>query len=1093
MARTRAYLLAIATALALLGWPVSAAADTFTGTLNVLWGDPDTLGHGGAKAYVLATPDGRYWDVSMPASTNFLSMLPLDRRPVVVTGTLTGHTIAADSLVLASGAPPAPSLAVTGSKKTLFLLLKFASDVAAGRPDPRPASFYLDLTNPDLPPAGSNVLMTLNGFFKKTSNNLFSWEAEVGGVGGVGGTAWITLPQNQSAYVGCSTPTFNVCIDFDRLNRDAVAAATAQGIDLTPYHTINFVFSNELDEYPWSGSITVGAMTYGATWFSPRYQEAMNYSHHLGHSLGLTHSGWVHHSYDNRWDLMGGAGPSTYLPCGSYVRFVNPEVLRCFDVYNGYMMPQRALLGWIPAGNQVTVPANGKATATIEAGAFPLSGAAKMITLCLQGYSCSGTGPSTRYVTLEARVKDTSAGPSLDSAFIQGVLMNDVWFGRPDPRKSCYPSDPGGWMQPIDPTPYDLTYEGTCIVPRGPGLGNAVLTPGESLKLWPFDIKVTVDTRAGNTFTVSVHRFTPAGDFDTDWRHDFTVYTANGEWAVNKSAGGYGSSPTTIVANVGGPGFVPVIGDFDGDGRQDPAFYNPTTGQWRARESSTNFTTTFSANWGGVGYLAVPGDYDGDGKTDPAVYVQKTGQWYILKSNAGYTTSMNVSLGGAGYTAVSGRDFDGDLESDVAVYSASTGYWHILESSSGYTTARNVRWWCVGCVLVPGDYDGDEKDDLGLYRRATGDWLVLKSTTGFTSSLSARLGGPGYDPVPGNYDYDNKYDLAVVERSTGKWSISSSQTSYGSSYTYNSWSAAADTVVSSAIVPVGANDTTRASDFENDVVSDLTVYNASTGFWHTLTSASGFTAAINRSWGGPGYTPVAGDFDGDGRTDYGAYVAATGAWTVLLSGEGYTTALNRTLGASSRPVAGDYDGDRKTDIAVYDESTGSWNVLKSSTNFTNTSSLNWGGAGYTPAPGDYDGDGQADLGVYQQSTGIWYVLLSSANYTTSMSRTAGGPGYVEVAGDYDGDGRTDFVVYNTTSGLWHGLKSGNAYLTELNVTWGGTGSTPVKGDYDGDGRIDLAVYTSSGDWLIRLSGSGYTTTVTRNWGGAGYAPVPMYQ
>jgi hypothetical protein len=51
--------------------------------------------------------------------------------------------------------------------------------------------------------------------------------------------------------------------------------------------------------------------------------------------------------------------------------------------------------------------------------------------------------------------------------------------------------------------------------------------------------------------------------------------------------------------------------------------------------------------------LPVPGDYDGDGKTDPAVYFPATGKWWILYSSTGYTTNSGpVSWGGGTATPI---------------------------------------------------------------------------------------------------------------------------------------------------------------------------------------------------------------------------------------------------------------------------------------------------------------------------------------------------------------------------------------------------------------------------------------------------------
>ena len=57
--------------------------------------------------------------------------------------------------------------------------MKFSDDAAV----PHPPTFYTDMTNPDTPPGGSPFPSTLNGFFKKTSYNQFSWTASVGGAG----------------------------------------------------------------------------------------------------------------------------------------------------------------------------------------------------------------------------------------------------------------------------------------------------------------------------------------------------------------------------------------------------------------------------------------------------------------------------------------------------------------------------------------------------------------------------------------------------------------------------------------------------------------------------------------------------------------------------------------------------------------------------------------------------------------------------------------------------------------------------------------------------------------------------------------------
>lgn len=87
-------------------------------------------------------------------------------------------------------------------------------------------------------------------------------------------------------------------------------------------------------------------------------------------------------------------------------------------------------------------------------------------------------------------------------------------------------------------------------------------------------------------------------------------------------------SPRTIAWGTAGD--IPVPGDYDGDGRMDPAVYRPSTGNWYVLLSKSEYQRYATWGWGDVGDVQVPGDYSGLGRMEIAVYRPTTGEWLIM-------------------------------------------------------------------------------------------------------------------------------------------------------------------------------------------------------------------------------------------------------------------------------------------------------------------------------------------------------------------------------------------------------------------------------------------------------------------------------
>jgi hypothetical protein len=581
---------------------------------------------------------------------------------------------------------------------------------------------------------------------------------------------------------------------------------------------------------------------------------------------------------------------------------------------------------------------------------------------------------------------------------------------------------------------------------------------------------------------------TRATDFDGDGRSDLTTYRpSNGTWYVLESKANF--TTPQIWIPWGNSTDLPTPGDYDGDGKTDAAFFRPSTGQWQILLSSSGFTTSRVVTLGSPGDLPVPGDYDGDGKTDVAIYRPATGLWQIIQSST--NTTVSVSWGMWTDIPVPG-DYDGDGRTDLAVYRPSLGQWRILNSGTGTTSI--VAWGVASDIPVPADYDGDGRIDIAIYRVSTGEWQIIQSATG--TSRTVHWGGSPVDlPVPGDYDGDGKADLATYRG--GRWFVLESHSNYTTQWNL-AWGASTDRPGPNVVLPnmlaVRAKprltDTTRASDFDGDGVSDVAVYRPATGTWLISSSLSNFTSTITHLWGTSTDVPVPGDYDGDGKTDPAFYRPSTGEWQVLLSGSNYTTSMTLVCGITGDiPVPGDYDGDGQTDVALYRPSTGEWRILTSNSGYTAQITRTWGTTTDKPLPGDYDGDGKTDFAFFRPSTRQWNVLFSASGYTTSVAITWGVSTDIFVPGDYDGDGKTDMVTYRPSTGTWYILTAQSNFTSQIWRVWGPHGSTPVVGDFDGDGKADLAIDTPAG-WQILLSGSNYTTSYSLSLGGSSDVPIP---
>ncbi|HVV60943.1 MAG TPA: hypothetical protein VHD14_04200 [Pseudolabrys sp.] len=502
----RAAALIIATAIFAFNVASAQTTTRFVGVLTAVWGDPKPGGSGGTVRFRLTLPDGTTHPLQLGSAqqseaTQYVGKSVTVEGSEASSGALGPSTIIVNQIAPSAqpnNAPMQPQ-AVTGTRKALFLLLKYKGDTQ----EPHVISFYTGLTNPLTPAASTHTPTTINGFFNAVSYGKLKFAAVVGG------NKWFTLPRTKTQYAPCNN--FNSsCANIDLIAQDALNLAVAAGINITAYSSINFVLNNDLDCCAWGGSTTYNGKTYSATWEPPWAQHAETYVHELGHSIGLPHSGWRYYAYDSPWDIMSMHNQLNVMNCGSYTSINDGnkvDTIGCPEPGSGYIMAHKNYLGWLPAANQVTINAKGSKTVNLISGALGLGRTIQLITICLPNIAC--TGASAHYLTVEVKMSSAKfdRGAPHNGVIIQDVLMNRGAIGG-----GCFFNNQSGWAIPIDATPRDFN-SNTCSpesfqgsTSGNAGLGNAEFLPGKTYTDRTHGISVKVVKAITNGYEVTVTR-----------------------------------------------------------------------------------------------------------------------------------------------------------------------------------------------------------------------------------------------------------------------------------------------------------------------------------------------------------------------------------------------------------------------------------------------------------------------------------------------------------------------------------------------------------------------------------------------------------
>lgn len=190
-------------------------------------------------------------------------------------------------------------------------------------------------------------------------------------------------------------------------------------------------------------------------------------------------------------------------------------------------------------------------------------------------------------------------------------------------------------------------------------------------------------------------------------------------------------------------------GDFNGDGLDDllyvakkadrPSGIALSDGEAPTISHQTWLGNHLGITWYGDHYKPIVGDFNGDGRDDVFMQRQAPGDHYLILTESDQSKLLAISqalpnqLRGLALSAdkhvILAGDFDGNGQDDLLLQGADSSQRHaiLLPDSTGFFTSKPQQVWSDGflgfqwsarkAVLHVGDFDGDGRSDLFIQAR----------------------------------------------------------------------------------------------------------------------------------------------------------------------------------------------------------------------------------------------------------------------------------------------------------------------------------------------------------------------------------------
>lgn len=243
------------------------------------------------------------------------------------------------------------------------------------------------------------------------------------------------------------------------------------------------------------------------------------------------------------------------------------------------------------------------------------------------------------------------------------------------------------------------------------------------------------------------------------WTAAIGLYDPSSSTFYERNASNGGPASATFGYGPTASGWVPLIGDWNGDRIETAGLYDPATSTFFLRNSNSGGLADLTFGYGppGAGWVPVVGDWNGDGIDTIGLYSPGSGTFFLRNSHSAGPADITFNYGPAIATWIPVvGDWNGDGMDTVGLYNPSAATFFLKNANSPGPADLTFAYGpaLAGFAPVVGDWNGDRTDTVGVYNGATGAFFLRNSNSPGPASLTFTYGpsGLGWVPLVGDWD-----------------------------------------------------------------------------------------------------------------------------------------------------------------------------------------------------------------------------------------------------------------------------------------------------------------------------------------------------